>query len=84
MTYQFSDDDAYQLIRNRIGEKWDKIIRLFEGLLTEKETYVAPSRTSRSGLPDIEQPRTVELPMHRPPALAGGGCYRKETMTCIT
>ena len=41
--FDSSYDDARQLVRNRIGEEWDKIIRLLEGLLKEKRAHAAPA-----------------------------------------
>jgi transcriptional regulator with XRE-family HTH domain len=41
--FDSSYDDARQLVRNRIGEEWDKIIRLLEGLLKEKSAHAAPA-----------------------------------------
>jgi len=41
--FDSSYDDARQLVCNRIGEEWDKIIRLLEGLLKEKGAYAAPA-----------------------------------------
>jgi hypothetical protein len=37
-----SYDDAHQLVRNRIGQEWDKIVRLLESLLKEKAVPAAP------------------------------------------
>jgi transcriptional regulator with XRE-family HTH domain len=41
--FDSSYDDARQLVRNRIGEEWDKIVRLLEGLLKEKGVHAAPA-----------------------------------------
>ena len=40
--FESSYDDAHQLVRNRIGEEWDKIVRLLEGLLKEKAAPASP------------------------------------------
>jgi hypothetical protein len=41
--FDSSYDDARQLVRNCIGEEWNRIIRLLEGMLKEKSAHAAPA-----------------------------------------